>query len=66
MPEFDQPKEEPYHTMKVRFQDKAALDAFAKLIDQTITPKTRATWHPYKPRGEHGAKRYFGGDDEGL
>jgi hypothetical protein len=30
----------------VHFKDQAAVDAFAALIEQTITEKTRFLWYP--------------------
>lgn len=61
MPEFKQPKKEAFHMCRVRFEDQEALDAFSELIGQKITAKTKSTWMPEKPRGEHGCKRYYDG-----
>ncbi len=49
MPEFHQVKVEPFSTIKIRFETEQDLAAFAKLIGQKLTPKTKSIWHPYKP-----------------
>lgn len=46
MPEFVQEDKTAYQTIHVHFADAGAVEAFAKLIDQGITPKTRALWFP--------------------
>ena len=46
MPSFDQQDLMAWRTIKVHFKCQADLDAFAKLIGQRITEKTRFVWHP--------------------
>jgi len=46
MPEFNQPDAGPFRTIKVHFNDQAAVDAFAKLIGQKLTDKTKWVWYP--------------------
>ena len=46
MPECDQPAAEPFRTLKVHFNEQAAVDAFAKLIGQNVTDKTKYVWYP--------------------
>ena len=46
MPEFTQADKRGYKTLYVHFKDQAAVDAFAELIDQTITEKTQFIWFP--------------------
>lgn len=46
MPEYDQQDEMAYRTIKVHFRDQKAVDAFAKLVKQPLTPKTKYIWHP--------------------
>jgi ParB-like chromosome segregation protein Spo0J len=46
MPEFDQPAAEPFRTIKVHFKQQAAVDAFAALISQKLTEKTKSVWYP--------------------
>lgn len=49
MPEFVQNKKEPYGKIIFRFETKEDLEAFAKLIGQNLTNKTKSSWYPYKP-----------------
>lgn len=46
MPECDQPAAEPFRTLRVHFNEQAAVDAFAKLIGQNVTDKTKYVWYP--------------------
>jgi hypothetical protein len=46
MPDFKQPDAGPYRTLLVHFKDQAAVDAFAKLIDQKLSDKTKWVWYP--------------------
>lgn len=46
MPEFNQPDAGPFRTIKVHFNDQAAVDAFAKLIGQNLTEQTKWVWYP--------------------
>lgn len=49
MPEFDQPSAGPFRTVYVHLNDQAAVDAFAKLIGQRLTDKTKSVWYPQQP-----------------
>lgn len=51
MPEFVQNKQEPYQQIIVRFKCKEDVEDFAKLIGQSLTPKTKSIWHPRLVRG---------------
>lgn len=62
MPEFVQEASKPFAMLTVRFANQQALDEFAALIGQKLTPKTKSIWHPQLQRGIHGGKRW--GDDE--
>jgi hypothetical protein len=55
MPEFNQPKSEPFSMIRVRFETKADLQEFAELIGQKLTPKTQSIWHP-KLKKSHAQK----------
>lgn len=57
MPEFVQEKQKPYAQVIVRFETEADLEAFAKLIGQKLTQKTKSIWHPHKS--------HFGGPASG-
>jgi hypothetical protein len=46
MPEYNQPDAGPFRTMLVHFNDQAAVDAFAALVGQNITDKTKYVWYP--------------------
>lgn len=46
MPDFDQPDAGPFRTIRVHCTDQAAVDAFAKLIGQKLTEKTKWVWYP--------------------
>lgn len=49
MPEFNQPGEKPYQAIIVRFDTAEDVEKFARRMEQTITPKTKSIWFPYKP-----------------
>lgn len=46
MPEFLQEDETSLQRVIVHFKEQEDIDAFAKLVDQKITPKTRSMWYP--------------------
>jgi len=46
MPDFSQPDGGPFRTIKVHFKDQTAVNAFAKLIGQKLTDKTKWVWYP--------------------
>lgn len=58
MPEFIQDKKEPYQTITIRFESEDDVKEFAELISQKITPKTKSTWHPFKPHSS-GIKKVY-------
>jgi hypothetical protein len=49
MPEFVQEKQEPFAQIIFRFETEDDLDAFAELIGQKLTGKTKSAWHPHRP-----------------
>lgn len=49
MPEFVQEKKAAFSQVLVRFETQEDLDAFAEIIGQKLTPKTKSIWHPHKP-----------------
>ena len=49
MPEFVQEKQEPFAQIIFRFENEDDLDAFAELIGQKLTGKTKSAWHPHHP-----------------
>jgi hypothetical protein len=54
MPEFEQKSQKPFSMIKVRFENEEALNEFAELIGQKLTPKTKSIWHPKLVRGKDG------------
>ena len=60
MPEFVQKKQEPFSKIIFRFETEEDLNAFAELIGQKLTPKTKSAWFPYRSHW-HGKKRRWVG-----
>jgi hypothetical protein len=48
MPEFEQEDKLGWKTIKVHFESKGDYEAFARLINQTLTDQTKSIWYPYK------------------
>jgi ParB-like chromosome segregation protein Spo0J len=46
MPDFNQPDGGPFRTIRVHCIDQAAVNAFAKLIGQKLTDRTKGVWFP--------------------
>ena len=63
MPEFVQEKQEAFKKLIVRFNSQEDVDAFAELIGQKITPKTKSLWFPALVRGLNTGKRYIDVND---
>ncbi len=59
MPEFIQEDLEPFKTIYVHFEKREHMEAFAKLIAQTITINTRSVWYPEAEIGRYANKRYI-------
>jgi len=54
MPEYVQESQKPFKELKLRFETEEAYYAFAELIGQALTPKTKGIWFPKfvnPPRG---------------
>jgi hypothetical protein len=49
MPEFQQEEQEPYAKIIFRFENEKDLQDFANKIGQSLTPRTKSSWHPFKP-----------------
>ncbi len=58
MPGYDVEDQKPFRSIIVHVRDQAALDAFAVLIGQTITDKTKYVWHPENIKEAAREKRY--------
>jgi hypothetical protein len=50
MPEFRNNPPEPFGRVSVLFARREDMELFAKLIEQPITPRTKAVWFPAKPK----------------
>lgn len=46
MPEFEHEDQTAFRTIYVHFKDQDAIDAFAELLGQKITERTRFLWYP--------------------
>lgn len=46
MPEFVLKDLTPFKSIKLNFASQEDMDNFAKLVNQTITPKTKSIWYP--------------------
>lgn len=51
MPPMSQPDARPRHHLVVHFRDQADRQAFAVLVGQPLTPRTRSIWYPPMPAG---------------
>lgn len=58
MPEFDQRDKTAFRSLHLHFKDQAAVDAFAALVGQKITPNTRFLWYPEIEIETYADKRY--------
>jgi len=63
MPEFAHEDLTPWKSVVVHFGSRADKDAFAKLVDQTVTDKTQSIWYPEAEIGHFANKMYV---DEGA
>lgn len=60
MPEFIQEKtEKPYTEIKIRFRNEEDLKKFSKIVEQTLTKKTKSIWFPKIERGLNANKIYI-------
>lgn len=59
MPEFEQNDKKPYKTLYLHFKNQEDYDAFAKVIEQNLTMKTKSTWYPKLERDENLLKRWI-------
>lgn len=58
MPEFEQEDKTAYRSLPVHFKDQDAVDAFAALVGQQITPQTRYLWYPEIEIERYADKQY--------
>jgi len=62
MPEFNQPSDESWKMINVRFRCEEDLLEFAQKIGQTVTKKTKALWYPALDKKANSLMRYVGED----
>lgn len=60
MPEFSHEDQTSLHKVIVHLASAEAMRAFADVMGQTITEKTRAIWYPAAERGTYADKRWVG------
>jgi ParB family transcriptional regulator, chromosome partitioning protein len=63
MPEFEHEDQNSKHKVIVHFASTEDMNAFAELVEQTITEKTRSIWYPKAEIGHYADKRYAVDDD---
>lgn len=59
MPEFIQEDDLPYKKIYVSFRNEDDYNAFAKLINQNLSEKTKSIWYPKLDRDENTLKRWI-------
>lgn len=64
MPEFVQEAKKPYKVLNIRFETEEDYNAFAELIGQKLTPKTKSIWHPALQRGLNTGIRWVDESEE--
>lgn len=63
MPEYEHGDLSAFRTIRVHFEDEAAVISFAELMGQQITPLTKILWHPRHKR-QRSTTEYT--DDDGA
>lgn len=58
MPEFEQEDKTAYQSIHVHFKNKEDVEEFARLVNQTITDRTRFIWYPYIEIERYADKSY--------
>ena len=62
MPEFDNENLEAFKQIRVSFKDEDSIKAFAKLVGQKITEKTKNIWYPKEEINVVKHKQYIDGE----
>jgi hypothetical protein len=65
MPSYLQRDLEPYRTVYVHFENREAVAAFFKLMDQQYTPDTQMIWFPKAEIAKAHDKRWAGPESRG-
>jgi hypothetical protein len=58
MPEYEQKNLLPVYSLRVNFDSVESLQAFSKLIGQSLTTKTSSVWYPVQEKATLTDKRY--------
>ena len=58
MPEFEQNDLTPYRTLNVHFRNEEDISAFAELLGQSITDRTKSMWYPILERNNYQEDEY--------
>lgn len=59
MPEFDQEDNPPYKKIIMNFRSEEDYKAFAKLVGQNLTEKTKSIWYPKLDIDDNMLKRWI-------
>jgi hypothetical protein len=59
MPAFEQNEKKTFKTIYLHFRNQEDYEAFAKLVDQNLTMKTKSIWYPKLERDENSLKRWI-------
>ena len=63
MPEFKTQENQPYKQIRVNFESEKDIEEFSKLIDQTVTNKTKAIRFPKRDKSRNSLLRWMDEDD---
>lgn len=63
MPEYEQEDNPPYKQIYLNFRNKEDYEAFAKLVDQNLTEKTKSIWYPKLDKDANSLKRWIVEDE---
>jgi hypothetical protein len=64
MPAYKQEEFEAYHTLNVRFRNEEDVIAFAKLLEQSVSNKTKAIWYPALDQTRNSLLRWMDEDTD--
>lgn len=61
MPEYENENLLPMYSVRVNFSSYEDMQAFAQLIENTVTPKTQSVWFPKQDKAELSDKEWVNG-----
>lgn len=59
MPEFDQKDNPPHRKLIINFRNEEDFVEFSKLLDQTLSEKTKSIWFPKLEKDANSLKRWI-------